>query len=177
MQATLTNSTNGFRNHDTRIKIGESLMSLSLADVLLQTIEGAVGLLRQLTDEETSQHLSEGKWSKKEILGHLIDSASNNHQRFVRAQLVDEFEFPGYDQPNWVLLQHYNEVPWENLVELWYRYNRHLAHIIRFIPENQLSVSCKIGAKPPVTLRSIVEDYPVHMRHHIDQIVGEETTG
>src|SRR5258708_6886352 len=71
------------------------------------------------------------KWSRKEILGHLIDSAANNHQRFVRLQIETTLALPSYRQPDWVRVQHYQERSWSDLVELWIAYNRHLAHVMR----------------------------------------------
>jgi hypothetical protein len=75
------------------------------------------------------------EWSKEEILGHLIDSAANNHQRFVRAVNKVAGQFPTYDQDEWVQIQRYNEAPWSSLVALWSAYNNHLSHVIECIPE------------------------------------------
>ena len=66
-----------------------------------------------------------GSWTKKEILGHLIDSAAINHQRFVRAQFTDDLVFDGYVQDDWVKVQDYQNRDWRELVELWHGYNRH----------------------------------------------------
>src|SRR4051812_26490037 len=73
---------------------------------------------------------SPNKWSAKQMIGHLIDSAANNHQRFVRAQFMNDLVFPGYDQDAWVEVQKYNDEAWSNLVNLWASYNLHLAHLI-----------------------------------------------
>jgi hypothetical protein len=100
----------------------------------------------------------------------LIDSAANNHQRFVRAQYVDDLTLPGYQQDDWVRLQDYQGASWNELVEFWRLYNRRLAYVIRRIPEARLEVRCQIGSGEPVTLRYLVEDYLVHLRHHLAQI-------
>lgn len=115
-----------------------------------------------------------GRWSRKEILGHLVDSAANNHQRFVRAQLQGELAFPSYEQEGWVSVQGYRERPWHALVELWAQLNRHVAHVISRIPEGRLAASCRIGDGPPATLEFIARDYVRHLRHHLEQILEPE---
>ena len=109
-------------------------------------------------------------WSIKKIVGHLTDSAANNHQRFVRAPQAAALSLAGYDQNAWVQLQDHQGRPWPELVEFWRLYNRLLAHVIRRIPETALDVTCRIGAGDAVTLRFLIEDYLVHLRHHLQQI-------
>jgi len=128
--------------------------------------------LLSISDHESSVHPSPDKWSKKEILGHLIDSASNNHQRFVRAQLGSEIRLPEYDQESWVQTQAYQEESWENLVQLWKVYNLHLLHIAAAIPDDKLGNLCFIGEKEPVTLEFLFADYVQHLKHHLQQIFG-----
>jgi len=111
-----------------------------------------------------------GRWSKKEILGHLIDSAGNNHQRFVRAQLAPRLEFPNYEQEGWVAAQSYATESWPDLVNLWLLLNRHLLHIIQAMPDTSLLRECVIGGKAPVALSALIEDYLAHLEHHLDQI-------
>jgi hypothetical protein len=110
------------------------------------------------------------KWSRKEVLGHVVDSALNNHQRFVRAQLADGLEFPGYTQVDWVRCQDYQSADWPVLVALWTCVNRHLAHVVRCIPPEKLAVPCRIGGRDPVSLADLVADYLRHLRHHLEQI-------
>jgi hypothetical protein len=114
------------------------------------------------------------EWSKKEILGHLIDSAANNHQRFVRAVNKVAARFPTYDQDEWVRIQRHNEAPWPSLFALWSAYNNHLSHIIECIPENAESFPCNIGKEEPVTLKFVVKDYLRHLRHHLKDILEEQ---
>jgi len=92
---------------------------LTIADDLRRTVNDAQGLLQPLSDNETSAHPRPGKWSKKEILGHLVDSATNNHQRFVRAALYGPLTFPGYEQDALAKLQRFNDVEWTLLLGLW----------------------------------------------------------
>jgi hypothetical protein len=113
-------------------------------------------------------------WSRKEELGHLLDSAANNHVRFVRGSLEASFAGPTYDQNGWVRLHRYREVPWATLVAFWRQYNGLLAHLISQIPEERLSTQCLIGSSQPVTLGFLIEDYILHMQHHLDHILARE---
>ena len=112
------------------------------------------------------------KWSKKQILGHLIDSASNNHQRFVRVQHETAISLPGYAQSLWVDSQGYQEENWSDLVQLWRCYNLHLLHLISRIPPEKLANTCAVGGDQPVTLEFLAMDYVRHMEHHLHQILG-----
>jgi hypothetical protein len=109
-------------------------------------------------------------WSAKEVLGHLIDSAANNHQRFVRAQQGDRLQLPGYEQNHWVTSQGYQDADWPHLVTLWTHLNLHLADVMARIPPASYSVPCVIGDSQPMTLESIVVDYLRHLNHHMAQI-------
>ncbi|HEX8087537.1 MAG TPA: DinB family protein [Blastocatellia bacterium] len=139
-----------------------------------RTISESYDQLAKLSDAESAHPLSEGKWSRKELIGHLIDSASNNHQRFVRAQLAESHSFPSYAQASWVALQGYKDEPWEDLTLLWKSYNQHLLHVVSCMPEDKLGVSCTLGNGEPVTLGFIVQDYVDHLKHHLSQILGEQ---
>ena len=89
---------------------------------------------RAWTDADVSKSRGAGKWSRKEILGHLIDSAANNHTRFVRAAGQDDLIFPGYAQDDWVRAQNYAAAPWNEVVTLWHSYNRHIARVMAAVP-------------------------------------------
>lgn len=123
---------------------------------------------------------AKGGWSAKEILGHLIDSATVNHQRFVRAQWQD-LVFAAYAQDDWVEAQKYQDAPWIELVALWREYNRHIARVMAAIPievrlrEKRLHNLNEIAMKPapadaPATLDYLMQDYVDHLRHHLKQI-------
>jgi hypothetical protein len=113
-------------------------------------------------------------WSRKEILGHLIDSASNNHQRFVRAQISPPLSFPGYEQEAWVRTQDYAGRPWSELVLLWHGYNRHLVHVMSRIPSAAFANECVCPGRPdePATLGDHMTDYVDHLEHHLGQILA-----
>jgi hypothetical protein len=124
-----------------------------------------------------------GKWSPKQIVGHLIDSAANNHARFVRAQFTSDLVCPGYEQDAWVDTQKYNDAPWSDLVDLWAAYNRHLAHVVASMDKDALTRTrashnldkMAFNAVPKetaTTLEYFVRDYVDHMKHHLRQIFG-----
>jgi len=145
-----------------------------IASDLGRTVAQAKPMLAKLTNADTSLRPTARKWSKKEILGHLLDSASNNHQRFVRAALQGELTFPGYEQDKLVDLQNFREMDWDFLVDLWTSYNRFLAHVLAVLPANAAGITCHIGSSAPATLQFIAEDYVAHLKHHLNQIVGKK---
>src|SRR5262245_23515722 len=100
------------------------------------TVDRAAEVLGQLSESSAAQRPAPGKWSPKEVIGHLIDSACNNHGRFVRAGLSDEMIFPGYDQDAWVAIQRYQSESWHALLTLWRAYNLHLSMVMDSIPKD-----------------------------------------
>jgi hypothetical protein len=142
------------------------------SELTLLTGEASARLIQM--GEAAAQRPGPGTWSRKEILGHLLDSALNNHQRFVRAQLQSELVFPGYEQERWVAVQGHHDRAWERLVALWVEANLHIAHVISRIPEDRLATPCRIGEGAPVTLEFVARDYVRHLRHHLDQILDPE---
>jgi DinB superfamily len=141
-----------------------------LSEQLLRAVEAAEPRLRKISEPETTKPLLPGGWSRKQVLGHLIDSASNNHQRFVRAALQTSLEFPAYDQNGNVRVQAPQEADWSLLVSLWAAYNRYLAHVIACLPASKLETVCRIGSGEPVTLSFLASDYLTHLLHHLNQI-------
>lgn len=144
-----------------------------IASDLGRTVAQAKPLLLKFDNADTSTRPSENKWAKKEILGHLLDSASNNHQRFVRASLQSSLTFPGYEQNALVDLQRFADVDWNFLVDFWASYNRFLAHVINNLPAEAAQVTCNIGDHEPATLEWIAQDYVAHLKHHLNQILGQ----
>lgn len=126
--------------------------------------------LAELPRERVENRPSPSKWSPKEELGHLLDSAANNHQRIVRAQLENNLAMPGYAQEAWVQINRYQQRDWKELVDLWQAVNRQLLAAAESVPESAWSNTLAIGASKPVTLRYVFEDYLAHMAHHLEHI-------
>lgn len=147
-------------------------MFTTVAEELRTTVLAAAARYAAMPEAEVARKLAPDVWSKKEILGHLIDSAGNNHQRFVRAQLQGELTFPGYEQEGWARCQRYVTADWQHLVTLWRAFNLHLANVLAAIPEDKANVACTIGDDPPVTLHFLAEDYLTHMNGHLKQLDG-----
>jgi len=149
-------------------------------DDFQQTIQDATPRLKSISDDDASKS-SDGHWSPKQELGHLIDSAANNHQRFVRGQFMDDLVFPGYDGDQWVEAQKYNNATWSDLVDLWSAYNTHLVYVVSLIPEAVRTQQrdkhsfdrvafVTVDQGNPTTLEYLIRDYLVHLKHHLDQI-------
>ncbi|HEX8635418.1 MAG TPA: DinB family protein [Pyrinomonadaceae bacterium] len=149
-----------------------------------RTIETAAARLGALDETEAQTPRAAGAWTPKEIVGHLIDSAANNHARFVRAQFTDDLVFPGYAQEEWVRAQRYNQESWTLLVELWKTYNLHLLHVMACAPEETLRRPRRehsldqiawrtVDANQPATLEYLMRDYVAHLQSHLRQIFGE----
>src|SRR5262249_55324932 len=104
------------------------------------------------------------------LLGHLLDSASNNHHRFVRASIDGQVTMPGYAQREWVDTQNYRDRPWQELQEFWRAFNMHLLHVMRGMPASRLGAAGSIGGEAPVTLEFLMIDYVDHLKHHWGQM-------
>jgi DinB superfamily len=141
-----------------------------LSEQLLRIVETAEPRLRKISEADSAHPLKPGGWSHKQVLGHLIDSASNNHQRFVRASLQDSLDFPAYDQDGNIRVQAPQEADWSLLISLWAAYNRYLAHIIAHLPASKLETVCRIGSGTPVALGFLASDYVTHLLHHLRQV-------
>jgi hypothetical protein len=153
-------------------------------DDFKQTIDSASSRLAQISETEAAQPRAEDHWSSKQIIGHLIDSAANNHARFVIGQLKDDLVFPGYDQNGWVNTNHYQESRWTELVDLWRAYNLHLHHLMTHADAARLNTPCTLHTlqeiafktvpqSEPVTLEYLMKDYVDHLQHHLGQIFNQ----
>ena len=131
--------------------------------------------LRALSDSSTGACPSgAGRWSQKQELGHLVDSATNNRVRFIRTALEGLYSGPSYDGRGWVELGGYAGMPWAELVGLWAALNRALAAVVERIPPERLQAPCRIEGHDTVPLGSVIDDYILHMQHHLDRILSRE---
>ena len=126
-------------------------------------------LLTKISDENMSTKPSPNKWSKKEILGHLIDSATNNHQRFVRGQFELHPEIH-YDQNKWNKFSFYQEIDSKQIISFLIIYNKQLIEIIKRIPTDSLAKQIKVGDNL-LTLEFLIVDYVEHLEHHLKQVI------
>jgi DinB superfamily len=147
-------------------------MDLPIGQAFRQQIASVHQRLSAVSDNESLARLREGGWSKREILGHLIDSALNNHQRFVRASLDGSYAGPSYQQQGWVNMHGYGSMEWPVLLDHWRAQNELLCEVVDRIPEDRLNAECRIGDSAPMTLQALVEDYLSHLEGHVGQIVG-----
>ena len=140
------------------------------ADLHAAIAEG-LRLLQPVAEGRTTRRPRPRGWCAREVLGHLIDSACNNHRRFVIGQSPETTRFDGYDQNEWVERQRYDLVPWSDLVTLWTAYNRHLAHVMASTPEETAArMALAPDGAQTVSVAFLMADYVVHLRHHLTQI-------
>jgi len=146
-----------------------------------RTVESSAQQMLVVAEAQSEMRPAPGQWSAKEILGHLIDSAANNHRRFVEAQLKDDLIFSGYDQERWVAVQRYQQASWTGLIALWKAYNLHLARVIASCPEEVLRqpreqhtldrIAPQLASQDtPASLELLIRDYYAHLEMHLGQL-------
>lgn len=149
---------------------------------LRAAVDAATPRLLALSDDAIRHRAAPGRWSPAEVIGHLVDSASNNHQRFVRAADQNDLVFAGYAQDAWVSRQQYQTAPWEDLVALWQLYNRQLARLMTATPAevrtrlHQRHSLHRVAFRPvpenrSTTLDYFMNDYVDHLEHHLAQVL------
>ncbi|MGA2183076.1 MAG: DinB family protein, partial [Bryobacteraceae bacterium] len=153
--------------------------SQSLAEMI-----AAVDALLERTDDldilspaAGEQRLRRKPWSRKEALGHLVDWATAHHQWFARALTEPKLAAAGYPDDNWVALERYADLPWQQIVDLWAALNRLLVHVLRQIPEEKLNLPCRIGIAEPIPLERLVANYLDHLEDVLGQILMRGQAG
>jgi hypothetical protein len=142
------------------------LEPVELSERLAAVVREAMPWFASLSDADACRPESEGKWSAKQVVGHLTDSAINNLGRIVRMQLEPDQHLPGYDQTSWVKVQHYAEREWPEVLGLWFALNEHMVWTIAHVEKRSLA-HCAVVAGEPITLGFLIEDYVAHMQHHL----------
>lgn len=137
---------------------------------LKQILARAPASLGAISREEAARQPTPGKWSKKQELGHLIDSACNNHQRIVRAQIEEEPSLADYDGDRWVALHNYQQMEWQEIIDCWRVMNQQLVRAASAISPQAAERNLTVGGGNPVTLDSLVNDYVDHLMHHLRHI-------
>ncbi len=156
-----------------RIKILVSYLTIMISQSILRLeaiLETAPELLKTISEEEFAYKPSRDKWSKKQMLGHLIDSAANNHQRFIRGQFEHNPEIR-YDQNKWNEFSYYQQIDPRQLIDFWVLYNRQLIEIIKRIPDENLVRQVKVG-ETLLSLDFLIADYVGHLEHHLKEIIS-----
>jgi hypothetical protein len=126
--------------------------------------------LMQVPPDRADLPWRDGGWTRKQIVGHLLDSATNNRQRFVRAAIDGQYAGPRYAQDGWVDAHGYANQPWETLLSWWEAEHEILMAVVDHIPDAKLEAQCTVGEDQPVSLRFLIEDYLTHQRWHLQQI-------
>lgn len=137
-------------------------------------ISSTLSILYMIPDLEWEAKPHPEKWSKKEVLGHLIDSAMNNIRRLIVTQYKINEKIV-YAQNEWVLLNHYQSMPVKDMILLWKLINLQYDRIAKMIPVTSIDLTCDTG-KSEISLHTLaflIEDYWGHQQHHLRQIIGE----
>lgn len=142
------------------------------ADDLEALLAPAAARLLALDAAATAAPRRPGGWSRRQLLGHLVDSAVVNHARVVRASLADGLVLDGYDQDAWVQAHGYDTADWPALVAHWLGCNRHLLRAWRRVPAAARAHRVTVGTDAPTTLEGVVVSYVAHLRHHLAQLLG-----
>jgi len=139
------------------------MQALQSLRTLLETLPGRLEAL----SPEAVEFRPPESWSVKEELGHLLDSAANNHQTIVRAQVEENPAMPGYDGEKWVSLHAYQKRDWHELIGTWGALNRQMLAAAEAVPDAAWSRTCTIEDSAPLTIQFVFEDYIHHMRDHL----------
>jgi DinB superfamily len=139
------------------------------AIILQQAVHDSLLKFQSISEDEWNYKPSETKWSRKEILGHLCDSAMNNLRRFVVSQYEENNKIV-YRQDDWVASQDYQNADYKDIIQLWKLLNEQVVRTIKKIPQDKLQNTCITEA--PHTLQWLIEDYIPHLNHHISQILN-----
>lgn len=154
-------------------KSWRTLLPTDLAVQFRQQMERSYGRLLAIPPAWADVPWKEGKWTRKQVLGHLLDSATNNRQRFVRASVEQgDYQGPTYDQKPWVAIHGYAEQSWDTLLRWFHVEHEILAAVVDHISADRFETRCVVAGEAPVTLRFLIEDYIAHQLWHMDQLTG-----
>jgi len=144
-----------------------------IAEDLNQVIREYAKKIASIPEKEFAAKPQPDKWSKKEVLGHLIDSAQNNLRRFICGQYEPTPPKIVYDQERWVVSNNYTQTDSPELITFWLLINQRIVAVLNQMPPSAYASNCDTG-KDSVQLHSIewlADDYVKHMKHHLNQII------
>lgn len=147
-------------------------MASTIASQFRSQLQALSKTLHAVSSDLADKPWRTGGWTRKQIVGHLLDSAANNRQRFVRASIDGAYIGPGYAQDAWVAAHGYADQSWAALLQWWVIEHEILASVVDRIPEERLNAPCIVGNSEPVTLRFLIEDYIDHQKWHMKQITA-----
>lgn len=131
---------------------------------------------KSLTKDSRTIPRNEQNRTIKQIVGHMIDSVSNNTHRIVHLQYQESpFDFPNYatcgNNEKWITIQNYQDANWEELIQHWKYAHLHFAYVIQNINPEKLENKWITEEGAAMTLQDMVEDFPRHFKLHLDEIV------
>lgn len=141
----------------------------NIANKIIEDINDFFNKYNKLDESTTSKKIDNSKWSLKEIISHLIDSASNNHQRIIRLQLKNNLDFPDYKKDEWLSVSKPEHLSYKTLLNMFYYYNQLLSHLIANISEDSLNNCWNIewDGSNSITLEDLIKHYLEHLEIHI----------
>ena len=140
---------------------------------LQQIVSTYTPKLHKIDENELRAKPRPEKWSKKEILGHLIDSAQTNIRRFVVGQ-YENLPLVVYKQDDWVAIANYQNYPTKDLIELWALLNKHICVVLGNTSEQAAQRKCATYAAEPQSIAWLAADYIKHLLHHLHQVLDME---
>lgn len=145
-----------------------------IESILKKLVAESLQKFEAITEPNWNNKPIPAKWSKKEILGHLTDSAHNNLRRFIITQYEQNNKIV-YNQDEWVSINAYQHIPAKDIIQLWKLLNLQIAHVTANIPDEHLLFTCDTGKQGQdlKTLQFLMDDYIVHMNHHLHKIFAE----
>ena len=143
----------------------------SIALDLDRIIDQHLSALQFIPEDKFDYKPSPTKWSKKEILGHLVDSAQSNIRRFIMAQYEEQPKIT-YNQDKWVAITNYQHYKLPDLISLWYLANKHICHLLRNITPEM--AGRKVQTEEVHTVQWLAQDYTRHLLHHLHQVLELE---
>jgi hypothetical protein len=145
---------------------------LDIIATLENLVEQTRKHLKRYADVYGEQRLKRKPWTRKQALGHLVDWASAHQQWLARALTEPKLVTAGYPLDEWASAQQYDKYAWQEIVDLWVSLNRLLVHVLAQIPEDRLTMACRIGVAEPMPLSKLIERYVEYCEDVVGQMLA-----